>query len=107
MGPSRRKSYTDKHRRALEFQVGDSVFLKVAPMTGVMRFRKKGKLSPKYMDPLKYLRGSKCCPQVGSTLELASVHNVFHILMLKKYVLDLSHVLNQEPVEAQIDLSYI
>ena len=45
---SRQKSYADKRRRPLEFQVGDAVFLKVAPLKGVMRFGKKGKLSPRY-----------------------------------------------------------
>ena len=48
---SRQKSYADTRRRPLEFQVGDSVFLKVAPMKGVMRFDKKGKLSPRYIGP--------------------------------------------------------
>ncbi|KAL5550478.1 hypothetical protein UlMin_000654 [Ulmus minor] len=38
---SRQKSYADRRRRPLEFQVGDLVFLKVAPMKGVMRFGKK------------------------------------------------------------------
>ncbi|XP_070002813.1 uncharacterized protein [Nicotiana sylvestris] len=32
----------------MEFQVDDWVFLKVSPMKGVMRFGKKGKLSPRY-----------------------------------------------------------
>ena len=40
---SRQKSYADKRRRPLEFQVGDLVFLKVVPFKGVMRFGKKGK----------------------------------------------------------------
>ncbi|XP_073025175.1 uncharacterized protein [Primulina eburnea] len=38
---SRQKSYEDKQRRDLEFAVGDHVFVKVAPMKGVMRFGKK------------------------------------------------------------------
>ena len=37
------KSYADRRRRELEFQVDDWVFLKVSPMKGVMRFGKKGK----------------------------------------------------------------
>ena len=39
---SRRKSYADSRRKDLEFAVGDHVFLKVAPMRGVLRFGKKG-----------------------------------------------------------------
>ncbi|KAK6151820.1 hypothetical protein DH2020_014455 [Rehmannia glutinosa] len=46
---SRQKSYSDQRRRMLEFSVGDLVFLKVTPMKGVMRFGKKGKLSPRYI----------------------------------------------------------
>nr|GFC53553.1 hypothetical protein [Tanacetum cinerariifolium] len=43
---SRQKSYADKHRRDLEFQVRDRVFLKVSPFKGVKRFGIKGKPSP-------------------------------------------------------------
>jgi hypothetical protein len=43
---SRQKSYADNLRRPLEFKVGDRVFLKLSPTRGVMRFGKKGKLSP-------------------------------------------------------------
>ena len=41
------KSYTDVKRKSLEFEVDDWVYLKVSPMKGVMRFGKKGKLSPR------------------------------------------------------------
>jgi hypothetical protein len=30
--------------------VGDCVFLKISPMREVMRFRKKGKLSPRFIE---------------------------------------------------------
>jgi hypothetical protein len=45
---SRQKSYTNNRRRPLEFKVGDRVFLKVSPIRGVMRFGRKGKLSPRF-----------------------------------------------------------
>ncbi|GJT42812.1 putative nucleotidyltransferase, ribonuclease H [Tanacetum coccineum] len=52
---SRQKSYADKHRRYLEFQVGDCVFLKVSPFRGVKRFGIKGKLSPRFIGPFEIL----------------------------------------------------
>ena len=45
---SQQKSYADVRRRPLEFKVGDHVFLKVMPKRGVIRFSKRGKLSPRY-----------------------------------------------------------
>ena len=35
----------------MEFQVGDQVFLRISPWKRVLRFEKKGKLSPRYMGP--------------------------------------------------------
>ena len=52
---SRQKSYVDVRRKDLEFDVGDKVFLKVAPMKSVMRFEKKGKLSPRFVGPFEIL----------------------------------------------------
>ena len=104
---SHQKSYTDKRQRPLEFQVGDYVFLKIAPMKGIMRFGKKGKLSPRYTGPFEILeRIGKVAYKLALPPELASVHNVFHVSMLKKYVPDPSHVLSQEPIEVQTDLTY-
>ena len=47
------KSYADNQKRPLEFEVRDRIFLKVSPLRGVMRFGKKGKLSPKFIGPFK------------------------------------------------------
>nr|GEU52375.1 putative ribonuclease H-like domain-containing protein [Tanacetum cinerariifolium] len=52
---SRQKSYGDKHRLDLEFQVGDRVFLKVFPFRGVKRFGIKSKLSPRFIGPFEIL----------------------------------------------------
>ncbi|GJT51761.1 putative reverse transcriptase domain-containing protein [Tanacetum coccineum] len=47
----RQKSYADLKRKPMEFQVGDSVMLKVSPWKGVVRFGKRGKLNPRYVGP--------------------------------------------------------
>ncbi|XP_070020240.1 uncharacterized protein [Nicotiana sylvestris] len=77
-------------------------------MKGVMRFGKKDKLSPKFIDPLEVLRR---VGEVASELALspspAGVHPVFHMFMLPKYHGDLSHVLDFISVELDKDLSYV
>nr|GFC76704.1 putative reverse transcriptase domain-containing protein [Tanacetum cinerariifolium] len=56
------KSYADKHRRELEFQTGDHVFLKVSPARGVRRFGIKGKLSPRFIGPFEILDRVRTIP---------------------------------------------
>ncbi|KAL5578261.1 hypothetical protein UlMin_019964 [Ulmus minor] len=104
---NRQKLYADKRRRPLEFEVGDLVFLKVAPFKGVIRFGKRGKLNPRYVGPYEILeRVGKVAYRLALPPNLASVHNVFHVSMLKKYVPDASHILEQEPIELHEDLTY-
>jgi hypothetical protein len=52
---SRQKSYTDKRRRDLSFEIEDSIYLKVSPTRGTRRFRVKGKLAPRYIGPFKII----------------------------------------------------
>ncbi|WMV58132.1 hypothetical protein MTR67_051517 [Solanum verrucosum] len=86
---SRQKSYADVKKRDLEFDVNDWVYLKISPMKGVMRFGKKGKLSPRYVGPYQILRRiGKVAYELELPNELASVHLVFHVSMLKKCVGD-------------------
>ena len=53
---SRQKSYADKRRRPLEFAVGDHVFLRITPTTGVGRAICSRKLSLKFIGPYQILR---------------------------------------------------
>ncbi|GKA04493.1 hypothetical protein Tco_0683613 [Tanacetum coccineum] len=55
----KQKSYADRRRKALEFEDGDKVMLKVSPCKGVIRFGKRGKLNPRYIRPFKIL-AKKC-----------------------------------------------
>ena len=49
------KSYDDKRRRPLKFEVGHHVFLKVLPTKSVVRFGVRGKLNPWYIGPYEVL----------------------------------------------------
>ena len=54
-------------------------------MNGVMRFGKKGKLSPHFIGPFEILeRIGEVAYKLALPPSLASVHNVFHVSMLKK-----------------------
>jgi hypothetical protein len=82
---SRQKSYADKRRRDLSFEVGDFVYLKVSPMRGTHRFKVNGKLAPRYVGPFKIVdhRG-EVAYQLELPPQLSDVHDVFHVSQLKK-----------------------
>ncbi|XP_059288234.1 uncharacterized protein LOC132041544 [Lycium ferocissimum] len=93
--------------RELEFVVVNKVFLKLSPMNGVMRFGRKGKLSPRYISPYEITRRvGKVAYELRLPAEIFMVHPVFHILILRLYKPDPSHVLNCEEVEMDESLSY-
>ena len=79
------------------------MFLKVSPFKGVMRFGKRGKLSPRYIGPFEILRRYKAVAyELALPIELAAVHPVFHVSMLRKYLPDDAHVL--QPPTIKVDL---
>ena len=87
------KAYVDNHWRDLEFMVEDHAFLWVSLMKGVMRFGKKGKLSPMYVGPFEILEKVRAMAyQLALASKFPNVHLVFHALMLRKYLLNLLYV---------------
>ncbi|GJY18560.1 putative reverse transcriptase domain-containing protein [Tanacetum coccineum] len=105
---SRQKSYADVRRKPLEFEVGDKVMLKVSPWKGVVRFGKRGKLSPRYIGPFKIL--SRVGP-VAYTLELPrelqGIHNTFHVSNLKKCLSDEELIIPLDEVRIDEKLHFI
>ncbi|XP_070046225.1 uncharacterized protein [Nicotiana tomentosiformis] len=80
---SRKKSYADRRVRDVVFMVGEKVLLWVLPIKGVMRFGKKGKLSPKYIGPFDILeRMGEVAYMLALPPGLSSAHPVFHVSML-------------------------
>ncbi|GJY75026.1 putative reverse transcriptase domain-containing protein [Tanacetum coccineum] len=82
---SRQKSYADRRAKPLEFEVGDMVLLKVSPWKGVVRFRKRKKLIPRYIGPFRILaRVGPVTYTLELPEELKGIHSSFHVLNLKK-----------------------
>ena len=104
---SRQKSYADRRVRALVFMEGDHVLLRVSPMKGVMWFKKKDKLSPRFIGPFEILsRVGEVAYKLALPPSLSVVHPVFHVSMLRKYIQDESHVLSLDSVELGQDLAF-
>ncbi|KAA3473634.1 reverse transcriptase [Gossypium australe] len=104
---NRQKSYADLKRKDIEFQIGDRVFLKVSPWKKILKFGRKGKLSPRFIGSYEI---TECIGPVAYRLqlppELEKIYNVFHVLMLCKYRSDPSHVICPTEVEIQSDMTY-
>ena len=95
MAQSRQKSYADVRCRPLEFEVGDHVFLKVMPERGVVRFGKRGKLSPRFIGPFEILeRVGTIAYRLALLPSMSGVHEVFHVSMLRRYIPDPTHVVD-------------
>ncbi|XP_060671313.1 uncharacterized protein LOC132803092 [Ziziphus jujuba] len=103
----RQKSYVDVRRKDLKFEVSDRVFLRLSPWKGVVRFAKRGKLTPRYIGPYEIVeRIGLVAYRIDLSEELSRVHDVFHISMLCKYISDPSYVLKTPEIEFRDDLSY-
>ncbi|KAL8148810.1 hypothetical protein AgCh_005977 [Apium graveolens] len=81
----RQRKYIDQSRKDMEFEEGNLVLLKVSPWKGLTRFRKKGKLSPRYVGPFDILkRVGKVAYELALPPHMKHIHNVFNVSMLRK-----------------------
>jgi hypothetical protein len=77
---SRQKSYADHRRRELSSEVGDFVYLQVSPLRGLHHFKVRGKLTTRFIGPLKILeKRGKVAYQLELPPQLSDVHDVFHV----------------------------
>jgi hypothetical protein len=95
-GQSRQKSYADKRKKPLQFEVSDFIYLRVSPTRGIQRFGIKGKLAPRYVGPFEIL---EVCGPVAYRLQLppqlAAVHKVFHVSELRKCIKTPTEIIDQ------------
>ncbi|KAK6148321.1 hypothetical protein DH2020_019233 [Rehmannia glutinosa] len=104
---SRQKSYADKRRKDLKFEVGNEVFLRLSPRKGLINPKKGGKLSPRYVGPYKILqRIGKLAYRLELPAPYAGMHDVFHVSRLKKYQPDPKHIITRDTPPLMENLSY-
>ena len=83
------------------------MFLKVSPWIKIIRFGRKGKLSPRFISPYEILeRVGPVAYHLALPLELAKLHDVFHVSMLWRYRSDTSHILPVQDVQVQEDFTF-
>nr|GEV58922.1 putative reverse transcriptase domain-containing protein [Tanacetum cinerariifolium] len=104
----RQKSYVDRKRNPMEFEVGDRVMLKVSPWKGVVRFIKRGKLNPRYIGPFKvFAKVGKVAYRLELPQELSRVHHTFHVSNLKKCYADEPLAMPLEGVHIDDTLQFV
>jgi hypothetical protein len=61
------------------------VYLKVSPMSGLHRFKVRGKLAPRFIGPFKITeKRGEVAYQLELPPQFSDVHNVFHVSQLMK-----------------------
>ncbi|GKA76698.1 hypothetical protein Tco_0783159 [Tanacetum coccineum] len=104
----RQKSYADRRRKPLEFQVGDKVMLKVSPWKGVIRFGKRGKLNPRYIGPFKILaKVGTVAYRLELPEQLSRVYSIFHVSNLKKCFSDEPLAIPLDEIQIDDKLNFI
>ncbi|GJQ92453.1 putative reverse transcriptase domain-containing protein [Tanacetum coccineum] len=104
----RQKSYADVRHKPLEFQVGDSVMLKVSLWKRVIHFGKRGKLNPRYIGPFKVLaKVGTVAYRLKLPQQLSRVHSTFHVSNLKKCLSDESLAIPLDEIHIDDKLHFV
>ena len=90
-----RKKYADAHRMDKQFVVREKVFLRVRLRKSPIRYGKGSKLAPHFVGPFKILeRIGPIAYRLALPPNLARIHDVFHVSVLRQYIPDIVNVLD-------------
>ncbi|GJW47299.1 putative reverse transcriptase domain-containing protein [Tanacetum coccineum] len=102
------KSCADKRRKPLEFSVGDYVLLKVSHWKGMVRFKKKGKLAPRFVGPFEIIeKVGPVAYRLDLPEELNGVHDTFYVSNLKKCLADLTLQVPLDEIRVDAKLNFV
>jgi hypothetical protein len=97
----RKKIYVDKGRTAREFKVGDHVFLKLKANKSSLKLGNCSKLEARYCGSFEILESIGSVAYMLSLLASMSIHNVFHLPLLKNYIPDDNHVIDLNVIQVK------
>ena len=77
------------------------------PKRGVVRFGKRGELSPRFIGPFEILEreGTVTC-WLALPPSMLGVYEVFHVSMLRRYTPDPAHVVDWGEIEVDTDETF-
>ena len=83
------------------------MFLKVSPWKKILCYGRKGKLSLRFIGPYEILEKVRpVAYRWALPLELAKLHDVFHVSMLWRNRYDTSHILPVQDIQVQEDFTF-
>jgi hypothetical protein len=97
----RKKSYADKNKTHREFKMGDHIFLKVKANESSLKMGSCAKLVARFCGAFEILERIGLVAYMVALLASMSVHNVFHVSLLNKYITDANHVIDWNVVQVE------
>jgi len=97
----RQESYADKKRTHREFKVANHIFLKVKGNRSSPKLGNCAKLATRFCGPFEILERIGPVAYMLSLPTSMTVHNVFHVSLLKKYIPDANHVIDWNVIQVE------
>jgi hypothetical protein len=97
----KQKSYVDKRRTHGEFKVGDHGFLKVKANRSSLKLGNCSKLAARYCGPFEILERIDPVVYMIALCASMSIHNIFHVSLLKKYIHNVNHVIDWNVIQVE------
>ena len=97
----RKKIYAEKKKTHKEFKVGDHVFLNVKANKSSLKLGNCSKLAARYRGSFKILERIGLVAYIIAFPASMSIHNVFHVSLLNKYIIDANHVIDWNVIQVE------